>query len=642
MRILRASDGAVFDGTPEQAQHVIAAGQGMLLDPARVFNPEDGSTYEGSPEQVAMAIKAGGVLEGTHAHKVASTGKLESFARGALQGLFGGFADEISGAVESVLSPKTYQQARDESRANFAVAEEANPVTAGLGNLAGGAASFLVPGMGALSKGGAIASGAKLGALYGAGNSTADLTQGDVGGLLKDVAQNAAVGAAGSKVFDLAGRGLSFAAQKGAQAVGQAFNPALQRVMAMGAKAKDLLDPRNNRVLRAQQILKDKGVFDRLEDGSLPSQEVLAQRIEQVRQDAAGGLQDLFAKYGNARVDLKPLRPMVDDIYEIIQSAKPSQEDPLFQEALGMLQRIEDTGGELSELWRIKKDTGQQVNWDQKNQNMSSATEIFRTINQRLGDFLESSTEQVAQQHGGDLGKSLAELNSSYAAAANTQEMLAKQIANNAASASILGQRFGDLAGGGIGASVGSLIGGPVGAAVGYGAATLGASAARSAEGRLWRAEVGEQMHQRQQQLAVALGAIPRTVDGVKQWVAKNMQVITQTVPQLAPMAQQLATQPPPAAEQTIRTVMPLLARFMAPSPYASELNGKISEPADRLTIEKQLKQMPGLSPSALAVRMSALNRDGTIPTEIYIPTNPQTLDEQMNDFASRLKALGY
>jgi len=43
----------------------------------------------------------------------------ESALRGAAQGLSLGFADEITGGVESLLSDKTYDQARNESRENY-------------------------------------------------------------------------------------------------------------------------------------------------------------------------------------------------------------------------------------------------------------------------------------------------------------------------------------------------------------------------------------------------------------------------------------------------------------------------------------------------------------------------------------------
>ena len=80
-------------------------------------------------------------------------GKLESFARGAVQTGTLGFADELVGGVESLFTDKTYDQARDESRANFKAAEDANPITSGVGSLAGGLATMLIPGTGMATAG---------------------------------------------------------------------------------------------------------------------------------------------------------------------------------------------------------------------------------------------------------------------------------------------------------------------------------------------------------------------------------------------------------------------------------------------------------------------------------------------------------
>lgn len=129
-------------------------------------------------------------------------GYLESLARGAAQGATFGFADELTGAGEHLLTGKPYEQARDESRANYKAAEQANPMTSMAGNFVGGLA---VPGM---NLGGGVAALAKAGALYGAasavGNSETDLTHPTMEGV-KNVAtsavENAALGAGLSTVL---------------------------------------------------------------------------------------------------------------------------------------------------------------------------------------------------------------------------------------------------------------------------------------------------------------------------------------------------------------------------------------------------------------------------------------------------------
>jgi hypothetical protein len=166
---------------------------------------------------------------------------LESGARGLAQELTFGFADEIAGGLESLFTSKTYQQARDESRANYAKAESDNPVAYGAGQVAGGLASLAIPVGGAIgraaSTGAKVARAAGAGAVYGAGKSEAE----DLGGLAGDAATGAALGAgiygagkalgAGArKVVDVASKGgplVDFAKKRAAGAIGGALSEAL-------------------------------------------------------------------------------------------------------------------------------------------------------------------------------------------------------------------------------------------------------------------------------------------------------------------------------------------------------------------------------------------------------------------------------
>lgn len=126
-----------------------------------------------------------------------SVGKLESFLRGAAQGATFDFGDEITGAVEAALTDKTYEQARDESRANYKEAQTQNPISYFGGNVAGGLA---VPGLGtgAIATKGLIGGSkalqlAKAGAL--AGGLTGLGSSEDTGmGLVKDTAAGATLG----------------------------------------------------------------------------------------------------------------------------------------------------------------------------------------------------------------------------------------------------------------------------------------------------------------------------------------------------------------------------------------------------------------------------------------------------------------
>lgn len=130
-------------------------------------------------------------------------GKLESFGRGAIQGVTFGYADEISGALESAFSDKDYKTARDESRRAFDRAEKANPKSYLAGDISGGVATAFVPGLGFLNaaKGAKVASvvgkGMLQGAVSGLGRSNAE----DVKDAVKDTATGAALGGAGAYVL---------------------------------------------------------------------------------------------------------------------------------------------------------------------------------------------------------------------------------------------------------------------------------------------------------------------------------------------------------------------------------------------------------------------------------------------------------
>jgi hypothetical protein len=152
--------------------------------------------------------------------------KLESGLRGLAQGASLGFADEISGGVEALLSDKTYEQARNESRANFKRAKDSNPKTFTAGEIGGTIATSLIPGVGAAGTAGKLAlTGAAVGGLSGLGNSEAD----SIGGMAIDTGLGAGLGAGagylGAKVApwaaDKVGKGLKgFAETRAFKALG--------------------------------------------------------------------------------------------------------------------------------------------------------------------------------------------------------------------------------------------------------------------------------------------------------------------------------------------------------------------------------------------------------------------------------------
>ncbi|HET6284448.1 MAG TPA: hypothetical protein VFH73_26060, partial [Polyangia bacterium] len=131
-----------------------------------------------------------------------STG--EAIVRGILQGATLGHADEAAAAIEAPFSTKTYTELRDEKRKQYKEADEQHPVAYTAGQVGGG----LIPTLAIPGGGLGIAARAGIeGAVAGAGSSEADLTKGDVGGLLKDAASSGVASAATAGIVSKVVRG---------------------------------------------------------------------------------------------------------------------------------------------------------------------------------------------------------------------------------------------------------------------------------------------------------------------------------------------------------------------------------------------------------------------------------------------------
>jgi hypothetical protein len=126
--------------------------------------------------------------------------KAESFIRGGAQGLTLGHADEITGALESATSDKSYEQARDESRAKYDAAKKENPWSYGAGDVAGSIPAYT--GATIVTGGNPIAGAALAGAVQGEGSSDAPLLSGDT-------AKRAAIGGTVGAAMGAVGEGVS-------------------------------------------------------------------------------------------------------------------------------------------------------------------------------------------------------------------------------------------------------------------------------------------------------------------------------------------------------------------------------------------------------------------------------------------------
>jgi hypothetical protein len=119
---------------PDAYLAAVADDKGGSNDSAQTFDPD----------AYLAAVADEGSSTGPKPQQSQPSG-LESAGRGLLQSVTFGFADEVSGAAESLFGDKTYKEARDESRKAFAQAREAHPWLYAGGELAGA----FVPGLGA-------------------------------------------------------------------------------------------------------------------------------------------------------------------------------------------------------------------------------------------------------------------------------------------------------------------------------------------------------------------------------------------------------------------------------------------------------------------------------------------------------------
>lgn len=145
-------------------------------------------------------------LEGATPFEEKKPGALEAIGRGLFQGATLNWGDELVGGIESLFSDKTYEQARDESRAANAAAKEAHGFLYGAGELGGGIATSFVPGLG-VAKGATLGATALKAGLTGAVSGLGSSEKEDLGGQLQDAAVSGALGAATAGVVGKITRG---------------------------------------------------------------------------------------------------------------------------------------------------------------------------------------------------------------------------------------------------------------------------------------------------------------------------------------------------------------------------------------------------------------------------------------------------
>lgn len=637
--------GGIVDVPADRLHEAVTDGLQPLGD-MDLYNPESKGKVTVPAAKIGEALGDGLMAYGSKAQKQNDVGYGESFARGAAQGLSFGFADEITGLLESLGTDKPYQQARDESRANYETAREANPKMTVAGELGGGLAGAFVPGMN-LAKGATLAKeamyGAKLGGIAGLGHSQADLTQGQFGQAATDVMHGAEFGGAAGLVGGVATRAIGGAVNKVGEIAREAIDPITQRLLALGATRKNFIGPLGDKSAKAVEVFKKNGLFDKLADGSEPDLDDIARLAEFKRVDAANKLGQLFQATGGKALSADALNHLDGSLRttfdEIIANTPPDMRATMGKSAEGMIDELWNTGGNLKQLWDLKKRTGGWAGraWEQAGQ-IPPLKELYMKSNQMLDDILEVETANFAKQHN---LPSMSELNDVYGAMATLGKVMenkgAAQKVRDPLNARLRDASIFSVAGG----ALGSGVAGPVGAGIGAAAGGLLGQSLSSPAGRLMRARAGEALHVGQQAQAVTAGAVPRSTLGIQAWLKENANQL-KTMPQLAPFVDAIVAAPATKAELQIRAMMPMLQIFMAPSPFTSELDGKVTSMEDKLLATKMLEQAK-LPPSVMAREQGKLNKDGTLSTWVWgPPQNDDPIADELAAFNSRLDSMGY
>jgi hypothetical protein len=202
--------------------------------------------------------------------------KAESFIRGGAQGLTLGHADEITGALESATSDKSYEQARDESRVKYDAAKKENPWSYGAGDVAGSIPAYT--GATIVTGGNPIAGAALAGAVQGEGSSDAPLLSGDT-------AKRAAIGGTVGAAMGAVGEGVS----RLLKPEGLAEMAENQAAKATGANTADFRNLGEDRVRAAGRAALDNGVITHT-----GSTEDMAEKVVGMNQEAGQKIGDIL------------------------------------------------------------------------------------------------------------------------------------------------------------------------------------------------------------------------------------------------------------------------------------------------------------------------------------------------------------
>ena len=305
------------------------------------------------------------------------TTQLESGLRGLAQGASMGFVDELTGGLESaagslgLVPDKTYEQARDESRANYLRAQTDNPLTYGAGQVGGGLATLAIPGLN-VAKGASLARTAGTAALQGGLTGLGSSEKDDLKGMAWDAAKGGALGGALGYAGGKLASELSSATPKVADALTKkAEDLAVKATGATGVQSAKFADDAGRQLL-------DRGLV-RFGDTAKKVAERTQTAMDEAGESIGRSLKDLEAKGVTASVD--------DVVYAIENKIADLKRFPGNDRLINQLQNEADNlvARGQSELpigvaEQAKRNFQRQVNWNSPAFEQDAATTVSRAF----------------------------------------------------------------------------------------------------------------------------------------------------------------------------------------------------------------------------------------------------------------------
>lgn len=331
-------------------------------------------------------------------------GYLESAARGLAQGATGGFMDELTGAIRAPLGAakeiankfgagyddpevRNYRATRDMARGLDRQAQEANPNTYLVGNLAG-AAGALPAGVGT-----SLAGMAGIGAAQGVGNAQSD----SLGGIATDAAMGAGFGASGYGI----GKAVEKWLPRAVESLGE-------KAAALGGKSKTAAEKFALNATGATGVLASK--FDDDLGRYLLDKGIIkfGNRAADVEKALEGSVDEASAMIGKVLddMDASGVTASVDNIVsgingKIAQLKQVPGNDKFIRSLQNEVDRLIEAGKSdipISAAERGKRAFQAQTNYNSKPSKVSSSKEMASAFRGEVERAAEQASPELAKQ----------------------------------------------------------------------------------------------------------------------------------------------------------------------------------------------------------------------------------------------------